>query len=411
MSKPQLLYLCHRFPYPPNKGDKIRSYHLLQYLCKHYDVHLGCFVDEEEDIPYIGFIEDICCSSLCLSLNTKQKKFSSLTGFFTHQPLTLPFYFDERLKHWIRRQVNSHNIERCVIFSSSMGQYLEGEEFYKIRSVVDLVDVDSDKWRQYAEKKNWPLSWIYRREAKLLLDVERRLIERSEQSLLVSSTEAELMKKLTPALCKKIDHYNNGVDTTYFDPLLDYKNPYSNSKPILVFTGAMDYWPNVDAVCWFSKHIFPELRNQHQDLEFYIVGRNPTKDVKRLEITNGITVTGAVADIRAYLHFADVVIAPLRVARGVQNKVLEAMAMEKIVLSSSQGVEGIEAKLGVELLLANTLADYVEYLPRLLSGECHAMGKRARQCILKKFDWDSSLPIVSEFLESRSYSEQKNNAL
>ncbi len=411
MSKPQLLFLCHRIPYPPNKGDKIRSYHLLQYLCKHYDVHLGCFVDDEEDIPYIGFIEEMCCSSLCLALNTTYQKVMSLTGLLTHQPLTLPYYLNDQLRRWVRQQVDSHDIERCVVFSSSMGQYLEGEEFRKIRSVVDLVDVDSDKWRQYADNKIWPLSWLYRREAKLLLDTERRLIERSEQSLLVSSTEAELMRKLTPGLGSKIDHYNNGVDATYFDPSLEYENPYPSSQSILVFTGAMDYWPNVDAVCWFAKNVFPELKALHQNMAFYIVGRNPVKDVKRLDGISGITVTGGVADIRAYLQFADVVVAPLRVARGIQNKVLEAMAMEKTVLSSSQGLEGIEAELGVELLLADTLSDYLEYLPKLLAGECESMGKRARECILKKFDWDSSLPIVAEFLEGRRVGELQDHGL
>ncbi len=411
MSKPQLLFLCHRIPYPPNKGDKIRSYHLMQYLCKHYDVHLGCFVDDEEDVPYISFIEDMCRTSLCLPLNTAYQKLVSLTGLLTRRPLTLPYYFNEQLKAWVGKQVERYDIERCVVFSSSMGQYLESKEFHQVRSVVDLVDVDSDKWRQYSEKKFWPLSWLYRREAKLLLATERELIARSEQSLLVSSSEADLMRKLTPGLSDKIDHYNNGVDATYFDPTLTYENPYLGSNPILVFTGAMDYWPNVDAVCWFSKNVFPELKKIRPDLEFYIVGRNPTKDVKQLESNMGVTVTGAVSDIRAYLHFADLVVAPLRVARGIQNKILEAMAMEKTVLSSSHGLEGIEAELGVELLLADTLSDYLEYLPKLLAGDCQSMGKRARECILKKFDWDSSLPIVADFLEGRSVGDLQNHGL
>jgi len=411
MSKPALLFLCHRIPYPPNKGDKIRSYHLLRYLCRFYRVYLACFIDDEKDVAYVEYLQKLCEESVFIRLNPNLKKLVSLTAFFSGQPMTVPYYYDAKLKDWVVRKVASHNIHRCVVYSSSMGQYLKAHVTSQLRSVIDLVDVDSDKWRQYAKKKLWPLSWVYRREANLLLEVERDLIARSEKSLLVSSSEANLMRKLSPGLGSKIDYYNNGVDATFFDPSIDLVNPYPQGKHVLVFTGAMDYWPNIDAVRWFVKTLFPAIRSRYPEIEFYIVGRNPVRDVTNLSRQAGVVVTGAVEDVRPYLKYATATIAPLRIARGIQNKVLEAMAMENRVMASSQALEGINAERGAEVLLANTLEDYLEYLPKIIAGDSDSMGERARECILRKFDWESSLPIVSKFLESDELEEYENDGI
>lgn len=409
MNKPKLLFLCHRIPYPPNKGDKIRSYHLLRFLCRSYRVYLGCFVDDPDDLVYVDFLQELCEDFAFFEISPVYKKIVSLTALFTREPLTLPYYRDERLSQWADTTVSREGIARCVVFSSSMGQYLYSDVLSDMRSVVDLVDVDSDKWRQYSKQKYWPVSWLYRREANLLLEVERALISRSEQSLLVSSSEANLMKHLTPGLSDKIDYYNNGVDAEYYDPCLKSVSPYEPSAQVLAFTGAMDYWPNVDAVRWFTNHIFPQLRARYPKLEFYIVGRNPVRDVETLSRIEGVIVTGKVDDVRPYLKYASAVVAPLRVARGIQNKILEAMAMKNRVMASSQGLEGINAELGSEVLLTNTLEDYLEYLPKILNGECDSMGESARQRILTDFDWESSLPIISRFLERDQMEELQSD--
>ncbi|MGH1374013.1 MAG: TIGR03087 family PEP-CTERM/XrtA system glycosyltransferase [Cellvibrionaceae bacterium] len=405
MTKPKLLFLCHRIPYPPNKGDKIRSYHLLRFLCRSYRVYLGCFVDDPDDLAYVDFLRDLCEEVIIVELSSLYKKVTSLTAFLTNSALTIPYYHDKRLSHWVEETVMHESIDRCVVFSSSMGQYLYSNSLAQLRSVVDLVDVDSDKWRQYSKKKYWPLSWLYRREAKLLLEFEKALIDRSEQSLLVSSSEASLMKNLSPGLSNKIDYYNNGVDADYYDPQLSFDNPYPPGVQVLTFTGAMDYWPNVDAVSWFGNKVFPKLRARYPELLFYIVGRNPVRDVEILSRIDGVVVTGIVEDVRPYLKHATAVVAPLRVARGIQNKILEAMAMENRVMASSQGLEGINAELGSEVLLANNLDDYFEYLPKIINGECETMGINARTRILSDFDWESSLPIITRFLERDSTKE------
>lgn len=397
--KPSLLYLCHRIPYPPDKGDKIRSYHLLRYLAQHYEVSLGCFWDDEDDRQHIPVLNTLCSEVFCQPLDPFLSRIKSLTGLLNNQPITLPYYADAAMDQWVKEQLVARNIQRCVVFSSSMAQYVLDACGQGRRIVIDLVDVDSDKWRQYARSKPFPMSWLYRREADKLLEFEQRITELADRSFLVSSAEAKLFKRLSPALVDKISFYNNGVDTDYFDPALDYANPYPDSAPVLVFTGAMDYWPNVDAVVWFVDHVFPALRKIQFDLTLYIVGRNPTRKVRSLEAAEGVIVTGKVADVRPYLQYATAVVAPMRLARGVQNKILEAMAMEKVVLTSEAGLEGIEAELGAEILLTNELEDYLEFMPMILQHQGQVIGRAARLKVLKDFNWDNTLPYVGQWLE------------
>lgn len=397
--KPSLLYLCHRIPYPPDKGDKIRSYHLLRYLTRHYQVSLGCFWDEEDDRRHITTLETLCREVLCLPLKPLQSRIKSLSGLLQNEPVTLPYYANAAMQQWVNAQLTGRKIQRCVVFSSAMAQYLLDACGQDRRIVIDLVDVDSDKWRQYARSKPFPMSWLYRREADKLLEFEQKITALADRSFLVSSAEARLFKRLSPALANKIGFYNNGVDTDYFDPALEYADPYPGSAPVLVFTGAMDYWPNVDAVVWFVQHIFPALRQLKPNLQFYIVGRNPTRKVRSLATVEGVVVTGKVADVRPYLQYAAAAVAPMRLARGVQNKILEAMAMEKVVLTSEAGLEGIEAELGAEILLTNSLDDYLEFLPMVLQHGGHAIGRAARLKVLQDFNWEHTLPQVGQWLE------------
>jgi len=401
MEKPELLLLCHRIPFPPDKGDKIRSYQLLRYLCKYYRVYLGCFIDDPEDVQHVTFLRKMCESCLCIEISPRLNRIKSLIGLFSGQAMTVPFYSNTRMSNWVDRVVARKSIKHCVVFSSSMAQYLIEKDLKNINFVVDFVDVDSDKWRQYAGTKPWPTSWLFRREADKLLAFEKNVASIASNSLLVSSVEAALFRKLVPGLGNKIGFYNNGVDTDYFDPDIEFENPYlhEGDNRILVFTGAMDYWPNVDAVRWFANSIFPKLSQNDSSLRFYIVGRNPTRDVIALESLHGVAVTGRVDDIRPYLKFSDAAVAPMRIARGVQNKILEAMAMEKVVLSSDQAREGIDAELGSEILLSNTVDDYCEYLPKILERECGHIGKQARLRVLRDFNWDHSLPIIGRLLE------------
>jgi sugar transferase (PEP-CTERM/EpsH1 system associated) len=398
MMKPPLLYLCHRIPYPPNKGDKIRSFHLLKYLCEHYRVYLGAFIDDPEDWQYESLVADMCAGSCFIKLDPGKARLKSLKGLLSGQALTLPYYQNNQLARWVRDIVDQNHIRKLVVYSSSMAQYVMGGENVFDTRVVDFVDIDSDKWQQYSRQKKWPLSWIYRREGEKLFAFEQAVAQAFDASLFVSSAEAGLFQKMAPQNAEKIAFYNNGVDTVYFSPDIDTHIPYQSSEKVLVFTGAMDYWPNVDAVTWFAKKVFPALKQKHPDVKFYIVGSNPTEDVQRLGNDEGIVVTGRVTDVRPYLKHALAAVAPMRIARGIQNKVLEAMAMAKPVLVTDQALEGIKAEHGKEILLGNTSTEYQLLVQGIVEGDYPDIGEVARQKVIKDFSWEENLPIVGKQL-------------
>lgn len=392
-----LLYLTHRIPYPPNKGDKIRSFHLLQHLSKHYRVYLGTFVDNKEDWQYEGKVRNYCQDVCIVRLDPLSARIRSLFALSGNDPLTLAYYRNTRLMQWVKAVCTDEHIQDVVVFSSAMAQYAEC--LPGCRRIIDFVDVDSDKWRQYASSKSWPFNRIYHRESKCLLDYERKVAEAFSYSTFVSEKEAGLFRQLAPDAASKTTFFNNGVDTDFFSPQRSYPNPYPIVKKVLVFTGAMDYWANIDAVSWFANSVFPAIHAKRPDVDFYIVGAKPARQVQMLADLPGIHVTGAVEDIRPYLMHAAVAVAPLRIARGIQNKVLEAMAMQKPVVVSTQAMEGIHAISGKELIVAEDTGDFAEQILLLLGSEGQSiMGRLARERVLRDYTWPANLSRIDALL-------------
>ena len=393
-----LLFLVHRIPYPPNKGDKIRSYHLLQHLARHYAVHLGAFIDDPEDWSHQDKVKTLCASTCLLPLHPGRSKRASLKGLWTGQALTLPYYYQVPLQQWVDAVIQREQIRRIVVFSSSMAQYVE--RYPQAYRLMDFVDLDSDKWTQYARSKSWPMNQLYRREGRRLLDYERHIAATFDASLFVSAHEAGVFCERAPLCAPKVHWYNNGVDTHYFDPARSHPNPYPPAQIALVFTGAMDYWPNAEAVEWFGKTIFPRLRHLRPDLHFYIVGSNPMDSVQQLGSREGIHVTGRVADVRPYLAHAHWVVAPLRIARGIQNKLLEALAMEKPVMASAQAMEGLDTQsLGPGCLTATTPEEWITGAQPWIQGSPQRISSH-RQWVMRHFDWTTNLRVVDDLLSS-----------
>ena len=395
-ARPDLLLLVHRIPFPPNKGDKIRSYHLLKHLSSKYRVHLATFVDDEDDWQYVPKVEALCASSHFARLQPTAGKLRSAVALATGKSLSLGYYRDAGMKSWIAKTMRERGIARIMMFSSVMAQYAEA--YPAARRVIDFCDVDSDKWRQYAEKKSWPMSWVYRHEARSLLDYERRVADQFDASLFVSDPEAELFRTLAPESRAKIGFFNNGVDTDYFSPDRSYDNPFEEGEQALVFTGAMDYWPNVDAVKWFASEVLPRVLEAVPQARFYIVGARPSPEVQSLA-GDAIVVTGTVPDVRPYLAHCKAAVAPLRIARGIQNKVLEAMAMARPVVASPQAYEGIEAIEGRELLVADAPQDYADAVVGLLRSPHPAMGRAARASVERRYSWPAHLSTIETRFE------------
>jgi len=404
----ELLFLAHRLPYPPNKGDKIRSWHMLQYLSRHFHVHLGCFIDCEHDWPYTREVAALCASSRFIELQPARARWRAARAVLAQQAMSVHYYRDARLQAWVDSVLDGGRVRHGLAFSGAMAQYLDTSAASALTRVIDFVDVDSDKWQQYADSKTWPLSLLYRREAQLLLHYERHIAQQFTASCVVSPAEAVLLRQRAPMARRKTHHVSNGVDASYFAPQLpaDSTSPYAPYAPgaqVLVFTGAMDYWPNIDAVQWLVARVWPALRRQFPALQFFIVGSRPTAAVRQLGRVDGVHVTGAVDDIRPYLAGAALAVAPLRMARGIQNKVLEAMAMGKIMLASPQALEGIAARPGHELLLAHDEAEFIHQAARVLreppsAGVLCDMGKCARQLVLREHDWQRNLQVLGRLL-------------
>ncbi|MGH8728172.1 MAG: TIGR03087 family PEP-CTERM/XrtA system glycosyltransferase [Burkholderiales bacterium] len=392
-----LLFLAHRIPYPPNKGDKLRSFHMLRYLSERYRVHLGCFVDDADDLRHVDELRKYCGETHFARLHRRLAKLRCVQGLLTGQPLSIPYYHDARLQAWVDAQFEARTIKHVIVFSSPMAQYVRKRT--GARRIADMVDIDSDKWTQYSRGQRWPFSAIFRREGKKLLAYERIIAREFDATTFVSEFEAGMFRSLAPYSEHKITHFNNGVDCEHFSPAREYPNPYAAHERVIVFTGAMDYWPNVDAVCWFARKVFPAVRRRLAQATFYIAGANPGRAVTRLAGIPGVVVTGKVEDMRPYLAHAEVAVAPLRVARGVQNKILEAMAMQKPVVASCEAAAALNVRLGEELHAAKDRNEWVALVLSALSGETPAMGVKARERILNDYSWGASLNRLGGLLK------------
>jgi sugar transferase (PEP-CTERM/EpsH1 system associated) len=394
----RILFLAHRLPYPPNKGDKVRSYHLLRHLAERHEVHLGTFVDDPDDMQHLPTVRLWCASVHAEVLHPRRAKLASLRGLAAGEALTEVYYRSPRLARWVSQTVTRERIDATVVFSSSMAQYAQAHP--TVPMLVDFVDVDSAKWADYALQHPWPLSWLYAREGRMLLACERRVAAQGRRSFFATEKEAALFRSLAPEVAESVEGMDNGVDAEYFAPTPERASPFVAAEVPLVFTGAMDYWPNVDAVGWFAAEVLPQLRAVHPQLRLHIVGRSPTAAVLALA-GDAVAVTGTVPDVRPYLQHAAAVVAPLRLARGIQNKILEAMAMGRPVVAAEACVSAMRVKPGQDVVPARDAADYVRELLALLANapRALALGEAGRRCVEQGYSWPAHLQTLERHLQ------------
>lgn len=393
----KLLYLVHRLPYPPNKGDKISSNNMLNYFSANWRIHLGTFVDDPDDWQHVEHVRAKCEESCIVSLPRSQRITGSIRGLATNASLSLSYYASGKLQRWVRDNVARERPDAVLIYSGVMGRFVRGVLPEDVPVVFDAEDVDSEKWRSYSAAKPWPLSWLYRREADRLLSYERDMAAHTDVSIFVSPEEAALFKKLAPESADKTHFRTQGVDSAFFDPSLVYQNPYAANQKVLVFTGAMDYWPNIEAVTWFCDNVLASVRAQVPDFLFCIVGMKPTDEVLKLGRLPGVRVTGGVPDVRPYLAYAHAACLPLQLARGIQNKALEAMAMELPVLATTDALLGIIEYPDALSIVANDPQAMAREAVQLLSGD-RQRNTAGRVCMMEHYNWDTNLRRMERFL-------------
>ena len=387
-----VLFLAHRVPFPPDRGDKIRSHHVLKALAARGPVHVGCFAETATDRaaePYLASVAE----TWCMPIRSKPLALAGMEALLRRGPVSLAAFRNRRLAEWVTRTLEGHRIEAIYVFSGQMGQYVPAD--WTGRLLVDLVDVDSAKFEAYARERRAPMRWIDAREARLLRREEARLAERADQTLLVTEAEAALFRSRLPEPSRcGVGVLGNGIDAALFDPERVQPHPeLATAGPHFVFTGQMDYKPNVDAAVRAIDHLMPEIRAVHRFAQFHVVGRKPAAELVARHGANGARVWGEVADVRPFLAGADVVLVPLSIARGVQNKVLEAMAMARPVLVTPAAATGIAARDGEHFAVADTDVELIGRAFDLIARAevAQSMGAAARRLVLETMSWPAML--------------------
>ena len=391
-----LIFISHRIPWPLNKGEKIRGWNLIQYLRPNYRVHLGCVVDDPADMVHVDHLKTVCASVGAFPIDKRAQKRKALTKMRPGRPLMPDFYYSSELQRWVDDTMAATLMDVIYIYSVAMAPYaLEKQHPCKI---LDAQDIDSEKWAEYGRTAKLPMRLIWQREARTLLAYERRAASACDWSFFVSEPEAERFRELAPESAQKTVAVECGVDLARFSPDYVYDWPFGEPGPCLVFTGNMDYWPNADAAIWFAREVMPILREARPDIRFWAVGANPGADVSALADLPGVTVTGRVEDVRPYVSHAAAIVAPLRIARGIQNKVLEGMASGKAVIASPAAFEGVRAVAGVELLVADGAAEFAAKIGEILAGQHPGLGTAARAAMEKGYAWNAVLSKLDDYL-------------
>ena len=403
--QPEILFLVHRAPWPPDRGDRIRSWHMFEALRKVAPVHVAALADNERDATIARDRLTPLTKSLFIAERTKGRFSAMASALGRGLPASIPLFHHDGMAAHVDGLIRSGTISHIVVFSSQMAQYVPPRSDFGGPVIMDFVDVDSAKFAAYgaADGALSPMGWVHRREGRLLAAYEKATAERADTSLFVSAAEAALFRDQSGISDGRVIALENGIDLDRFSPDGDWQPLASHgcpASPIAVFTGQMDYRPNISAVSHFARAILPRLRTRMADTTFAIVGRAPTAEVLALAKLPGVMVTGEVPDTRPWLAAADAVVAPLVVARGVQNKLLEAMAMARPVVASAAAAQGIDAQPGRDLIVADGVEATVAALTALFADTQRgwSIGNAARARMVARYGWAATLAPLAAIL-------------
>jgi sugar transferase (PEP-CTERM/EpsH1 system associated) len=389
----KILFLAHRIPYPPDKGEKIRAFHELKFLGARHTVDLYCFADSEAEAEQQTALKDYCRRIYVETRSRARKVTGAAQSLLRGEPLSCGFFSSSKFQAEILRALASETFDVIFVYCSSMAQYIPLG--LAIPVVMDFVDIDSAKWSQYAKRSRPPLSWVYEREAKTLAAFEEKWARASAFTIVTTLQEAELLRGegIPP-----VQVVCNGVEIPAGRGA-GLPESIRALQPFALFVGTMDYLPNVDAVAYFAEEILPRIRERHPELSFLIVGRNPSNRVHKLGKLPGVVVTGAVPDVEVYLANCAAVVAPFRIAQGIQNKLLEALAACKPIVSTSGPAAAIGGKHGETLLIADDAEDFGNAVVALLEDPALCCRfSNGVEFVRKNFSWHENLNHLEHLL-------------
>ena len=383
----RIFFVCQRVPFPPDRGDKITTFNEIRHLSKAHEVHVFCLGDGSRDLDNVPGLRDYAQSVTAVPVIGWKSKSRALKALFTGEPLSVAAFNEGKLHAAIRRKFAKLQPDLIMVYSCNVAQY--AEHFPKVPRIMQFAELDSSRWGQYAERSRIPLRWIYAIEQRRFFAYERQIAGTSSHALVCTANEQRDFERLIPGV--PVSVVGNGVDLDYFRSAGHSKRPAS-----MVFTGVMDYFPNVDAVVWFCNEVLPIVQAQIPEAHLTICGSRPAAAVRRLAKGRGVAVTGRVPDTRPYLDGAEVFVAPLRMARGIQNKLLEALAMGLPCVASTAAWRGTVVTNGEGILAADDAKEFADHVVLLLQdGEFRAaMARKARAAVEANYRWDRQLACL-----------------
>ncbi len=397
MTRPKLLFLTHRVPHPPNRGDRIRTFHFLRHLAQHADVWLAAMADEPVEKESLRVLNHLCQDVALIPVQPRLRWVRAGVSFLSGRAISAGAFASPQLTQVLKQWGRSVEFTATLSSSSVMATYQQLPELRDAPAYVDLIDVDSQKWADYATASRGWKKFVYGCEARRLRQVESDLADWARGIAVVSEPEANIYRAFRQTdLIRAIP---NGVDVDYFQPM-----PSSQPQNGCVFVGVLDYKPNVDGICWFAREVWPHVQRQRPDQRLRIVGRSPAPAVQALTEIAGVDVVGTVPDVRPYLSQAAVAVVPLHIARGVQNKVLEALAMGKPVVASPEPIVGLDVVEGTHLFSATEPGEWINTLIRLLDDAelRRDVGAAGQAYVTANHRWDQCLASLSSFLNLTS---------
>jgi sugar transferase (PEP-CTERM/EpsH1 system associated) len=387
----RIFFVCRRVPFPPDRGDKIATFNEIRHLSAGHEVHVFCLGDGSQDLNNIPELRKYARSITAAPVNALTIKLRALRALLTGEPLSVAAFNEAKLHTAIRRKFDELRPDLIIVYSCNVAQF--AEHFPHVPRIMQFGDLDSLKWRQYADRSRIPLKWIYAIEERRFLAYERRIARAFSHALVHTDLERRDFERLIPGV--PVTLVGNGVDLDYFRPGGEAKQPAS-----IVFTGVMDYRPNIDAVLWFCHEILPVIQAEIPEANFTICGSRPPPAVRSLAKRKGVTVTGWVADTRPYLDRAEVFVGPLRMARGVQNKVLEALAMGLPCVTSIAAWSGTVIPGGEGILATDDPGEFARHVVRLLRDATRRaeMGRKARAAAEANYQWEEQMALLDQVI-------------
>jgi polysaccharide biosynthesis protein PslH len=391
----QILFLTHRLPYPPDKGERIRAFHELRYLAARHDVDLFCFADSAECADHQQYLRGICRSVYVEVLQRPVRLLQGVGNFLVGRPLSFGYFHSRKFDNKVQEALRSRNYDVIFIYCSSMASSVPQPAPAPI--VVDFVDADSQKFRQYASRSGLLSRWLYAREAHAVAVAEQSLGQRAALAFATTQHDARELGG-SGVTSFPVAVMANGVQVPDIPDVQD-QTELRELKPFALFLGTMNYPPNFDAAVYFARDIFPLVRKTNPELKFVIVGRDPNRQVRELAKIPGVMVTGAVPDASLYFRNADVSVAPFRISQGFHNKIAESLAVGIPVVTTSRAMAGVGLGERDGLFVADTTQEFADTVIRLLKDPALRQGLRQRApSVAQRLSWDVRLSKMEQLI-------------